>query len=89
MSEKCLKNVKTLSRRFKISHRHFSESRSPNKICTKNRNSPRGSAGVATLILCVGLLRLRSFVFFHVVSLESGTQMASTILHPSASVCMV
>ena len=48
-SEMCLKNFKPLSRRLKITHRHFSESFSPPKLRTKSVFfSPRGSAGVAT-----------------------------------------
>ena len=48
-SETCPKHFKPLSRRFKISRRHFSKSFSPPEISTISFLSARGSAGVATL----------------------------------------
>ena len=47
-SETCTKKIKALSRRLKVSHRHFSKSVSQPKICTKKDVffSSRGSAQV-------------------------------------------
>ena len=54
-SETSLIEYKPLSRRLKISQWHLSKSFSPPKICTERSFlSPRGSAGLATLIIGSG-----------------------------------